>query len=336
MIKCSVCGGEADSIGNNQYRCRYCMHEFSESDFRTETKSHVEKRSDEGVNVFDKNRNGVLEITCRFPGAVSAGSGLLIDSSGYALTNTHVVINNAVPCNDITVKVAGEVVRASIVALGDNNGGNGMGVDLALIRLSHVPYRAAVIELANFEEVRIGEQVYVIGNSLGDGTCITSGIVSDRRRVVAGKTLMMTDCAINGGNSGGPIFNRKGVAIGVIVSSRIKADGSATEGMNYAIPSDIVKEFLSGHYFQTQPTAGAFELPPKQYTNCPKCGTSVTVGSAGNCFCTKCGYRWNRSLRTQIVAQKALAPCPKCHSWNTKVENGLFYCEDCGFVEGDK
>lgn len=334
MIKCSVCGGEVDSIGNNQYRCRYCMHEFSGEDFRTETKSHVENRSNEGVNVFDKNINGVLEITCRFPGAVSAGSGLLIDRSGYAITNTHVVTNNAKPCNDITVKIAGENVRASIVALGDNDGGHGTGVDLALIRLSSVPFNATVIELANFDQVRIGEQVYVIGNSLGDGTCITSGIVSDKRRVVSGKTLMMTDCAINGGNSGGPIFNRKGVAIGVIVSSRIKSDGSATEGMNYAIPSDIVKAFLNGHYSQTQLTGGAFEMPPKQYTTCPKCGTAVTVGSAGNCFCSNCGNRWNRSIGSQRAAKKALAPCPKCKSWNTNVENGIFYCEDCGFEGG--
>jgi len=68
--------------------------------------------------------------------------------------------------------------------------------------------------------------------------------VSDKRRQLSGHTLMMTDCAINGGNSGGPIFNSSGIAIGVIVSSRINRDGSATEGMNYAIPADIVLDFI--------------------------------------------------------------------------------------------
>ena len=52
--------------------------------------------------------------------------------------------------------------------------------------------------------------------------------------------LMMTDCAVNGGNSGGPIFNEKGVAIGVIVSGI-----TAAEGMNFAIPMDTVKEFIN-------------------------------------------------------------------------------------------
>ena len=244
MIKCPGCGGAAENIGGNQYRCKYCMLEFSESELKPQTKSPAGITSNGGVNVFDKNINGVLEILCKFPGGASAGSGLLINRSGYAITNAHVVTNNAKPCADITVKIAGEKVRASIVALGDNNGGHGNGVDLALIKLASVPYKATVIELADFNQVRNGEQVFVIGNSLGDGTCITSGIVSDKRRVVCGKTLLMTDCAINGGNSGGPIFNSQGLAIGVIVSSRIRSDGSTAEGMNYAIPSDIVKNFL--------------------------------------------------------------------------------------------
>ena len=197
-----------------------------------------------GVNVFDKNIGGILELTCRSYRGVSAGSGLLIDREGYAITNTHVVTDDAVPCSDITVKIAGQTVSAKIIALGDDRGGHGSGVDLALIKLASVPYNATPIVIGNFDDVKIGEQVYVIGNSLGDGTCITSGIVSDKRRQLSGHTLMMTDCAINGGNSGGPIFNASGIAIGVIVSSRINRDGSATEGMNYAIPADIVLDFI--------------------------------------------------------------------------------------------
>ncbi len=135
--------------------------------------------------------------------------------------------------------MAGQEMSARIIALGDNQGGHGSGVDLALLELEHVPFNAKVIQLANFENVKIGENVYVIGNSMGYGTCITGGIVSDKKRNVNGKMLMMTDCAINGGNSGGPIFNESGVAIGVIVSSIRDA-----EGMNFAIPLDTTISFI--------------------------------------------------------------------------------------------
>ncbi len=319
MVKCSVCGGEVDSIGNNKYRCRYCMHEFSESDFKTETKLYVENRSKKGVNVFDKNINGVLEIVCKFPDAVSAGSGFLVDGSGYALTNTHVVTNNAKPCNDIAVKIAGQNVRASIIALGDNNGGHGSGVDLALIKLSYVPDNATVIELDDFDKVRIGEQVFVIGNSLGYGTCMTSGIVSDKYRNVNGQKLLMTDCAVNPGNSGGPMFNENGLVIGVIVSSITGA-----EGMNFAIPSSTVVEFMRAHV-SVKRMGGAFERTPKRYVRCPKCGEMGTVVVAANCYCSHCGHRW---LKNSMVKT---APCPKCKSTNTDVENGIHYCYECEY-----
>ena len=244
MNKCPNCSGTLESIGGGKYRCIYCFAEVSESDFVQKT-SYTTHSSSEGVDVFEKNKNGVLEIFCRFAGGGSAGSGLLVTKSGYAITNAHVVTDHGKVSSEITVNIAGERVRATIVALGDDRGGFGNGVDLALLKLSSVPYKANVIQIGDFSKVRIGEQVFVVGNSLGDGTCITSGIVSDKTRKVGGKTLMMTDCAINGGNSGGPIFNAQGIAIGVIVSSRIHADGSATEGMNYAIPANIVKDFLA-------------------------------------------------------------------------------------------
>ena len=96
-----------------------------------------------------------------------------------------------------------------------------------------------VVGIDDFSRVRIGESIYVVGNSLGHGTCITSGIVSDRKRMVDGQMLMMTDSAVNGGNSGGPVFNTAGNVIGLIVSGIDNA-----EGMNFAIPSDDVLDFV--------------------------------------------------------------------------------------------
>ena len=259
MNTCKNCGGSLVSNGSGRYRCKYCGHEFTDDDFKTaKEQAFVKPRANEGVDVYSENVNGVLEITCTFKECISSGSGLLVSGSGFAVTNAHVVTYNYKPCENISVKIAGSVVKADIVALGDNKGGQGDGVDLALIRLRSVPFGAKPIVMENFENVKIGEQVFVIGNSLGDGTCITSGIVSDKCRVLNGHKLLMTDCAINGGNSGGPIFNSRGLAIGVIVSSRLQSDGSPTEGMNYAIPSFIVEEFIDGDHCAVRFTGGNF------------------------------------------------------------------------------
>ncbi len=241
MVKCSLCGGEVDSLGNSRYRCKYCSHEFSTSSVDVTARSTVTKKSNEGVDVFEQNINGILEIVCKYSNCVSAGSGMLLDKSGYALTNTHVVTDdNYRACSNITVKIAGETVGAKVMYLGDDRGGHGRGVDLALIKLDRVPSKASPVTLGSFNSVRIGEQIFVIGNSLGYGTCMTSGIVSDKTRMVEGKQLLMTDCAINGGNSGGPMFNNQGEVIAVIVSG---IDGA--EGMNFAIPVSTVEKFLA-------------------------------------------------------------------------------------------
>lgn len=238
IIKCPNCGNDLGEPKNGVYRCGCCGKRMTDDDLGPVKKGGASAQG--GADVFEKNMNGILEITCRFPGCASAGSGLLIDRSGYAITNTHVVTHNYKACNDVTVKIAGENIRAKVIVLGDDKGGLGRGDDLALIKLERLPANAKVIELGDFDKVRIGERVYVVGNSLGHGTCITSGIVSDKRREVDGHMLMMTDCAVNGGNSGGPIFNEKGVAIGVIVSGI-----TAAEGMNFAIPMDTVKAFIN-------------------------------------------------------------------------------------------
>ena len=263
-MKCPDCGGKAKSVAENKYHCPYCGNEFFARDPLLSQIPDLDRvvdrlttppfnsapKKNEGVSVFEDNVSGVLEITWNpTPGILTSGSGLLINAAGYAITNAHVVArDDGTPTSSVNVKVAGETVKAHVIRLGDDKAGLGNGVDLALIKLDRVPIRAKVLSFADFADVRIGEQVFVIGNSLGDGTCITSGIVSDKERKINGHTVLMTDCAINGGNSGGPIFNSEGEVIGVICSSRIKADGSATEGMNYAIPVNIVEAFINGEY----------------------------------------------------------------------------------------
>ena len=101
---------------------------------------------------------------------------------------------------------------------------------------------------------------------------------------------MMTDCAVNGGNSGGPIFNDNGYVIGAIVSGITSA-----EGMNFAIPSDTIIDFICKNNVYTD----------------------LHMATA--------------SSDSDKRPRKSTAPCPRCNSWNTSVENGIFYCSNCGY-----
>ncbi len=247
-LKCKQCGGVCTENGNGEYECQFCGATFGKEELVPALKKQAipeMPRSDSGVDVFDKNINGILEIMAAGRKGAWAGSGYLISQRGFAITNAHVAADETgQPCQKMAVRICGCEVPAAVVALADDKAGHGNGVDLAMIQLARLPQGATALAFESFSRVRNGEKVYVIGNSLGDGTCITSGIVSDKRRVLDGKELLMTDCAINGGNSGGPIFNEKGLVIGTICSSRLKADGSDTKGMNYAVPGDIVQQFI--------------------------------------------------------------------------------------------
>lgn len=248
MKKCKLCGGTCMSVGNGQYQCDCCGNVFAEDDFVPKTSSKKEFRNaniDLGADLFSRVINGVVEIECRGKKSAWCGSGYIISQYGYAMTNAHVAADDdGQPSANISVNICGKMIAAKVVALADDKAGHGNGVDLAIIKLNSMPQGAVVLQLADFSDVHTGERVFVLGNSLGDGTCITSGIVSDRSRVLEGKTLLMTDCAINGGNSGGPIFNADGKVIGTICSARINKDGTDTKGMNYAVPINIVEAFI--------------------------------------------------------------------------------------------
>ena len=88
-------------------------------------------------------------------------------------------------------------------------------------------------------DVTIGEKVYAIGNSKGQGICMLDGIVSDRERFISGERYIMYSAPTVGGNSGGPLFTAHGEVIGMVTLGQ--KDGSL---MNYAIPTPVLKAFL--------------------------------------------------------------------------------------------
>lgn len=193
-----------------------------------------------GEDIYDLNIHAVGEVRTE----CGAASCFLIDDRGFFLTNTHAVTDqNGDACKTVAIRICGETVAASIVALGDDRGGNGNGLDVALLYTETLPEAAQAVAQGNSDNLRNGERVYYMGNSKGEGLAITSGIVSDRERMLNEKRYIMTDAATNPGNSGGPLIDRWGRVVGIHVSAHVDADG-----MKYAIPINDVRAFVLDIY----------------------------------------------------------------------------------------
>lgn len=194
-----------------------------------------------GEEVYSKLQRSAVEIHAYTANLKARSSGFLVSSTGFVVTNAHAVLDDdGEVYQNVQVYYGGKYYPARVVAVGSPADGKNDSVDLALLIAAGLTDGSAV-DLGD-EECRNGQKVYLIGNSLGDGICITSGIISDGKRAMPGLSYpyIMTDAAANHGNSGGPLVDERGSVIGVLVAGVQNA-----EGMNYAIPIDIVKEFLA-------------------------------------------------------------------------------------------
>ena len=170
--------------------------------------------------------------------AKASGSGIIISEDGYILTNNHVVNSSEndsfyelSSANKIKVKLYNndKEYEAKVVG-GDEQ------TDLAVLKIDASGLTAA--EFADSDSLKIGEFAMVVGNPLGLGYTSTAGIISALNRKITdsnGKTytLIQTDAAINGGNSGGALVNSEGKVIGV---STMKVSSTDVEGVCFAIP----------------------------------------------------------------------------------------------------
>ena len=173
----------------------------------------------------------------------SAGSGIIIaqnDTELLVLTNNHVVEGN----DTLTVSFIDE---ESVTA---NIKGTDSVRDLAVIAVKmedikgSTKEKIAVAQMGDSTQLQVGEQVIAIGNALGYGQSVTTGIVSATQRMLDGfdSELIQTDAAINPGNSGGALLNAKGELVGI---NTIKVATSIVEGMGYAIPISDAQEVIT-------------------------------------------------------------------------------------------
>ncbi len=197
--------------------------------------------SNEIVNLVERVKDGVVSIVTtrisvdsfyRATPIKGVGSGFIINSDGYIITNNHVVrglskVNVIMPNGD---KFVAKIVSTDPLK------------DLALLKIDT---KTIPLRLGDSDKIRIGEIVLAIGSPLGlPGPNVTMGVVSARGRNIEGEgiileDLIQTDAAINPGNSGGPLVNLEGEVIGVTTAMIPYA-----QGISFAIPINSVKRFL--------------------------------------------------------------------------------------------
>lgn len=194
----------------------------------------------------------VVSISVRTSQGGGAGSGVIIDEQGHVVTNHH-VIAGAGEGGQILVTLADErVFEASVL-------GSDQASDLAVLEIAGAPADLTPIEVADSDELVVGEPVMAVGNPLGLSGTVTTGIVSALDRpVTAGSAdpsasgaqepvvtnAIQTSAAINPGNSGGALVDAQGHLVGINSSIASLGQGSGNIGIGFAITSQQMKSVV--------------------------------------------------------------------------------------------
>ena len=165
--------------------------------------------------------------------ANALGSGFVISSDGFIVTNHH-VINGA---DQITIEFNDGSFREAVVVGSDEN------IDIALLKVKSET-KLDFVKFGNSDISRVGDWVMAMGNPLGQGFSVSVGIISARNRELAGNydDYIQTDAAINRGNSGGPLFNMAGEVVGV--NTAILSPNGGSIGIGFSMASNVVEPIV--------------------------------------------------------------------------------------------
>lgn len=199
------------------------------------------------------------------------GTGSIIEASGHVLTNAHVIWDKAseTPAKKIFVFLKPDRVignegnqenltkrySATVTAYDKD-------LDLALIRMTNVTETLPVLPLADPSAIAIGSRVVAIGHPESGGLwSLTTGVISAEWKNftnVPGKDIFQTETSLNRGNSGGPLIDMRGHQVGVnSMIARKSKDGLAITSVNFAIKSNVAKDWMGKHGVQV-----AYAVPP--------------------------------------------------------------------------
>ena len=161
------------------------------------------------------------------------GSGVIFSEDGYIVTNLHILSGN-----QVNVRLNnGKNYQATIIGIDKNT-------DIAVLKITSND-KLNPIDIADSENLRIGDRVLAIGNPYGIGISVSNGIISATGRDYGNPYLQLiqTDAAINPGNSGGALINENGNLIGI--NSKIFSKTGAYQGIGFAIPSNLIVQIAS-------------------------------------------------------------------------------------------
>ncbi|OQY46397.1 MAG: hypothetical protein B6242_08015 [Anaerolineaceae bacterium 4572_78] len=192
------------------------------------------------IHAVEKVKPATVTVLNHTMFGMSSGSGVIIDSNGYIVTNHHVVDG----AGELEVVMShGGTVSAQLV-------GSTARFDLAVIKID-AKHVQATATLGDSSMLRQGQRVIAIGSALGSyRNTVTSGVISGHNRTLelsdgSYRTgLLQTDTPINNGNSGGPLVNLNGEVIGIntlVVRNSSSRSGATAEGLGFSIPSNTVK-----------------------------------------------------------------------------------------------
>jgi serine protease Do len=164
----------------------------------------------------------------------SLGSGFIISSDGYLLTNAHVIDS----ADEVVVKLTDKrEFKAKVIGADKRS-------DVALLKIEATGL--PTVKIGDSSRLKVGEWVVAIGSPFGFENSVTAGIVSAKGRSLPQENyvpFIQTDAAVNPGNSGGPLFNMKGEVIGI--NSQIYSRSGGFMGLSFAIPIDLAMDVQS-------------------------------------------------------------------------------------------
>ena len=219
--------------------------------------------------------------------AAVSGSGLIISSDGYILTNYHVIEYAHKGGNTVTVMLHdGSRYEASIVGTEESN-------DIAVLKIDATGLNAA--KLGDSDTIAVGDEVHPVGNPLGElEFSMTNGHVSALDRAITTESgsdpinMFQIDAAVNPGNSGGPVYNAKGEVIGIVTA---KYSDTGVEGLGFAVPINdavriandlITKGYVTGKAYMGISLEEQYNAMYAQYYGWPM-GAYVHSVEKGSC-----------------------------------------------------
>ena len=160
----------------------------------------------------------------------SLGSGFIVNSAGYLVTNNHVIAGKE---NEIVVLTYDRKNLPATLVIVDNVR------DIALLKIEG---EFSALSFADKEDIQVGEKVIAIGNPLGLSFTVTEGIISalDRTGPSGLNEYIQTDVSLNPGNSGGPLIDKEGKVVGI---NNFKIGGA--ESLGFSLESQIIKESIN-------------------------------------------------------------------------------------------